>query len=399
MSDLPSLVEDMGRDLGPLVRAKAPALRQVLRESSQYLSRATMALNSYYASRWRPTRAESLGLRLASTAFLLTWVDPTIVEAEAPRLARRLAAMLSTGRPEPTAFGMSPSMVQGLLWRPFENVLRPDAMVWNPLSRLILNSLVAFFARGQEEGARVNVTAPIGGGKTTLAYWSIYVVFRGLGVDRDTAHRWTRPLITNDYDQAARLMAEIAEDRARHGRQRLFVPALVLDDIGSVFSKYWMMEEDPGIRRRAMALFRAVKISREGIGLLIAMSDSWDSFPKALREGVKYHIDGEKTPDPGGLHTATIWRHKTLTSRPVRRGKTQAWTPRGPEVIVTEVPTLAITGYTGTVHPPMFTPGDAYQEYQRAKAQKRSEILSESLEDERGEPDGDGGREVGVLWP
>jgi len=99
-----------------------------------------------------------------------------------------------------------------------------------------------------------------GSGKSTIAYWLV---------------RWLGGLMITPTDDVVKVFRDIL-------KERLWFPIIVLDDIASVVSKYWIF--DRGERAKWMAFFRALEYVRDVTGVLLMTARSFSGIAKKLRE-------------------------------------------------------------------------------------------------------------------
>ena len=240
------------------------------------------------------------------------------------------------------------------------------AAVFSPFARTILTHTIYNLTRGTAEGARVGVTAPLGGGKTTFAYLSLYAVLRFLGMDEEEALRFAWAVTVNDPLVLINLLKSITQ-------HNVFVPAIIADDIASMISKHWIFESQH-VRKAVSYLLRAVKISREGFGAIVFPSDTKDSMPKSLRESLDIEYNGEMIQT--NYYRSTLWLNlatetKTRNSNSgVRRQK-------------------VIQSICATACPPLLTPPAVYDKLSKQKKAARVAWLTkaqqELVKDMRGE--------------
>jgi hypothetical protein len=223
----------------------------------------------------------------------------------------------------------------------------------------------------------VALSGPIGSGKTTLAYYSGYAALRILGLPEGDAREIAGRLITNDYKYAAQILHQVSLGG--------YIPFLVIDDIAALISKYWIWAPKE-TRKIALNIIKVLKISREGVGLVVLLTDTMESLPKGLKESVDYEFRGEKIRRRGA--TFTLWKYYSTVS--IRAGTLYGAPPwrRG---VDREVTLRIPDAYMGTVHPPMWMPQEIKAELEKVKMTRRAELLEETLE----EPEAEAGASEG----
>ena len=245
-----------------------------------------------------------------------------------------------------------------------------SAATLSPLSRLILNHTLFNYTRGTREGARIGLLGPLGSGKTTFAFLSLYSALRYLGMNKEEALELARACCINDALVLVKVLQGVTQ-------RKLFTPAIIADDISAIISKHWTLGDV--IERRAVPAFlRAIKISREGFGAIIFPSDTKESIPKAIRESLDVEYNGEMVQ--GKEHRATLWlRTKTETRSRPHRGVRR-------ETVIADI--------TATACPPLLVPPIVYAALEEQKRAVRATWLKKAGEElvkgMRGEEGGNG---------
>lgn len=235
------------------------------------------------------------------------------------------------------------------------------ASIFSPLARIIFRNTLFNYTRGTREGARIGVTADLGGGKTTFAYLSIYAVLRTFGIPRDDAVRYAHAMLTNDPIEWVVIMRYLT-------REDVFAPAIIADDIASMISKHWIFESQH-VRNAVLRILKAIKISREGFGAVIFPTDTKEALTKSIRESLDIEYNGE----PERLHDriGTIWIDTDLQTT-LQRRTYRASTIRSTKIMKT---------ICATVHPPLLIPPTIYASLEKQKKKARAQWLLEAEEE------------------
>ena len=142
--------------------------------------------------------------------------------------------------------------------------LEPDEAAY----RSILHTVPGLFAcmhiefkkRGVLKNEVFALEGPGGSGKSTIAYWLV---------------KWLGGIMITPTDDPVRVLRNILESR-------LWFPIIVLDDVASVISKYWIFTREE--RRRWIAFFRALEYIRDVTGVLLLTARSFSGIARKLRE-------------------------------------------------------------------------------------------------------------------
>ena len=118
-----------------------------------------------------------------------------------------------------------------------------------------------FYARGELRNIVMTLYGHGGVGKSTVAF---YVVDTAGGI-----------IITPEDDYAS-ILANLFESR-------MWVPAIVFDDVAAMISKYWLWSSKEE-RIKAIRLFRVLEYVRDITGLLLLTARNFEGVAKRLRE-------------------------------------------------------------------------------------------------------------------
>ncbi len=260
-----------------------------------------------------------------------------------------------------------------------------------PLASLIVDSILKNYreyGRPGYWGMRVGVFTGLGGGKTSMSFYSLYSALRFVGLTRDDALAMARSLVTSNPVEIATILYEAM-------RRQVQLPAFIADDIVATISKWWFMNK--AMKELGRELFRVLKISRELFGVLIFPADVSESLPKALRESIDLQLTGVKHESRDRLTTYTVWI-KPETEFAVR---SRSRNPFGQEEdhprLSSRITEIVMDEITATLHPPLWIPSGVYDTLQAVKmklkqvAMKRvrdlavSQVTGGSPEDDNGE--------------
>jgi len=376
------LIKELHNKLKHLIPAHEDRLNIILQEKEEILMRIEPQLELLYI--WTQSGPSVLrGRRRFSLAQLITaitWVDVEKAKQYAPtkkplwikalkafKLGYRFKEILQyygTSRVLTRVSSMMKSLSDAASYDmniTTDIIDHETATVFSPLARIIYRNTIFNYTRGTREGARIGVTADLGGGKTTFAYLSVYVVLRTIGIPQEDAVRYAHALLTNDPIEWVTILKYIT-------RENIFTPAIIADDFASMISKHWIFE-NPHIRNAILRILKAVKISREGIGALIFPADTKEALTKAIRESLDIEYKGE----PERLHDriGTIWIDTDLQTTLSRRTYRTS-TIRSSKIMKT---------ICATTHPPLLIPPSIYATLEKQKKKARAQWLTEAEEE------------------
>ncbi len=310
--------------------------------------------------------------RYAMLVFSIFWLDPNKIRTlygSLSLLAEFITSLLCGEVPDVDPNSLLKVVSKGVLHlarlvRTRKHIvldlLSPHAGLFNPLARHIIDATVSYYLGEKIEGTRIAVLSPLGGGKTTLCFYTIYTALTAMNIDRQLALEVAKAAIINDRREALEVLHRVT-------RERRYVPALILDDTAAAISKYWIYgtKEEKLV---AMRIFQALKISREGIGALFFPSDVKEALAKAIRESTDLVIFGEKIKRLNIV--ATLWIEVEKSHEPSPR---RFFRPRS----VRELKTLH--SILATVHPPLYIPDDVYSKLMEVKLRLREQLLEEAV--------------------
>ena len=157
-------------------------------------------------------------------------------------------------------------------WRYNERPLGLDSSTRLMLSALIAER-VALYQKGYWKNVTVAIVGMGGSGKTTYSILSGYGAMRLLGYSEDYA-----------MDAVSRLVffssKELVDFILHLTREKRWVPFIVVDDIGSQISKYWVFLG----QHFWSYLFSVLDQVKDWTGVLVMTARSFESIPARLRE-------------------------------------------------------------------------------------------------------------------
>lgn len=165
------------------------------------------------------------------------------------------------------------------------------------LARIVALSYL-YRVTGSLKHTTISIIGPMGVGKTTYAVDSIIgaYIYLGYGVDKAVSNA-SRLLFTNPYE-FVEVLDKLVKDRS-------WVPAMILDDVGSEISKYWLF-----IGERYWAhLFRVIEHAKDWCGVLILTAKTYESIPSKLREISDYIVEAEQIVDPGSSSVVILFKY------------------------------------------------------------------------------------------
>ena len=219
-----------------------------------------------------------------------------------------------------------------------------------PLASHVVSSIIRNYGYGEESGKRISVSGHLGAGKTTYVFLSLYAALRFLGIGRDNAVRYIHALMFNHPIELF-----LFTDLINAGVVER-VPFIVVDDVSSILSKYWIFE-DRYMKQAMVGFNKAIKIIRESVGISIFISDVSEAIAKGIRESIDISIESEQvapTNIGSQYYEISLWMD-TTTYRPVTARKTG-------ELRLSPSTANKIAMITGTATPPFYVPDPVYRD-------------------------------------
>ena len=229
------------------------------------------------------------------------------------------------------------------------------------LTYKIVTSVLSGYKRTlrSELGWRIGIYGKLGSGKTTLAYYTMYTALRFLTVPHELALEATDALMSSNPGVIIALIKEVGED------PDLRIPGLIADDFASSFSKYWGFESDPGRKEMTISLIKALKISREKLGVILFPADTDESLPKGIRESIDIPIYLSRMSHKDPLNITLI--QYTSSKKPLSKRSFTAEISMGWRNQVTQL--------SGLVIPPALLPERIFEKSTETKIRLRNKVI------------------------
>ncbi|NPA98945.1 MAG: hypothetical protein GXO43_06150 [Crenarchaeota archaeon] len=219
-----------------------------------------------------------------------------------------------------------------------------------PLASHVVSSIIRNYGYGEESGKRISVSGHLGAGKTTFVFLSLYAALRFLGIPKERAVKYIHALMFNHPIELFMFTDMINSGIVER------VPFLVVDDVSSILSKYWIFE-DRYMKQAMVGFNKAIKIIRESVGISIFISDVSEAIAKGIRESIDIRIESEQvapTSVSAQYYEVSLWMD-TTTYRPVSARKSG-------ELRLSPSTANKIAMLTGTATPPFYIPDHVYRD-------------------------------------
>lgn len=182
-------------------------------------------------------------------------------------------------------------------YEPFDIIVDNPAGYKMFLLYMILENALLYHVRGMLKNSVIAVVGAGGTMKTTYSILSCIGALQRLGKDVKTAKEITKNLVFFESLPFVEKVVYLLKNR-------LWTPFLIVDDIGSQISKYWIHLGE----HYWSHLFSILDHIKDWTGTLIVTAKSWDSIPARIKDIVDFVVDARGVVTTKGI-TAVVMEY------------------------------------------------------------------------------------------